>query len=101
MGTVNTLVALRAIQKSKNAALTSFACNYNDVESKKCAVECLELLLQMTNIKTIDFIGNLQSKKLCREWSDKFIGRTINLVPEDEPIDEEDEEEDEENDDVD
>lgn len=53
----------------------------------------------MNHIQTIDFIGNLQSKKLCKEWSQKFIGRTINLVPEDEPLDDEDEDEDQEDDD--
>jgi len=55
----------------------------------------------MNHIQTIDFIGNLQSKKLSREWSEKFCGRKINLFPEDEPLDDEDEDEDEEEDDVD
>jgi hypothetical protein len=39
--------------------LRTFSCNYNDVESVKAAKECLDILIEMEGVKSVDFIGNV------------------------------------------
>jgi Ran GTPase-activating protein 1 len=72
MGTANVLAALRALKLSANKELKHFSCNYNDVESRKAATEILEVLIQMEGIVSVDFIGNVPSKKFNKEWLAKF-----------------------------
>jgi Ran GTPase-activating protein (RanGAP) involved in mRNA processing and transport len=47
MGTANVLATLRALKKSGNHNLAYFSCNYNDVESKIAANECLSILVEI------------------------------------------------------
>lgn len=106
MGTANVLAALRAAKKAQDhTKITYFSCNYNDVESKVAAAECLQILLEMESIKTVDFIGNVQSRKFTKEWQVKFTDSEKDLkVTEEEEMDDDeaadaDEEEDEEEED--
>ena len=82
MGTVNVIAAIRAL-KSGSKLLRKFSCNYNDVESRKCARECLELLLALEHIKEIEFVGNVESHKLRGEFYERFEKRELKLDEED------------------
>ena len=94
MGTVNVLVTLRALVAG-SSKVRKFGCNYNDVESKKCAVECLELLLKVESLENIDFVGNMESVRLQKEWKAKFEGKEIRLAEDEECSDDDCDEEDE------
>ena len=113
IGAVNVLVALRALKKSQTKTLKSFSCNYNEVENKEAAKECLDILLELkaqeeeeAALSSVDFIGNFESRKLTQEYAEKFneAGVTLKLkeVDEDEDDDlsegDDDEEEEEDED---
>lgn len=104
MGTANVLAVLRALRKSTQTALQVFSCNYNDVESRQAACECLEVLLAIEGLQHCDFVGNVQQRKWNKEWIAKFTeaGKTLKVFEEGESDDEaagSDEEEDEPSDD--
>jgi len=96
MGTANVLAALRVLKLSANKELKHFSCNYNDVESRKAATECLEVLISLEGINSVDFIGNVQSKKFNKEWIAKFAEAEKSLKVFEEEDEEGDEDEDEE-----
>jgi len=59
MGTINVIVALRALKSNANVKLTSFHCNYNDVEHKDLGSECLDILAALEGIEFVEFVGNI------------------------------------------
>lgn len=69
------------------------------MEGNQFAEECLRILHGFTSLKEIDFVGNVQSAKLQKEWLSKFEGRSLKLVEDDtECCDDEDDEDEEEDD---
>ena len=78
---------MRALKASSNTKLEKFCCRYNDIESRECASQCLEILLAMDSLQTIEFTGNVESKKFQKEWIAKFGDRKITFTEEEEGSD--------------
>lgn len=103
MGEMNVVAALRALHyhHRHRAELYRFACNFNEIENKKIAIECLDTLHLIHSLEHIDFIGNVESKKMQKEYLKKFEGKTIRFVEEEESDDDTEEEEEEDEEEVD
>ena len=97
MGNKAVLMVMRAIKDSVAfETLKELKCNFNEVESSKVAIECMQIMLEMKNLKVIEFMGNDFSNKIKKEYALKFQEQEKKFTYKDEEEDEGEEEEGEE-----
>jgi len=75
-----------------------FMCNYNECEEKEAAATVLQQLAALGTLKTIDFVGNVESRKFNKTVKAEFQKRDIALRVFEDEENEEDEDDDDEDD---
>jgi hypothetical protein len=73
-------------------------CNYNECEEKEAAATVLQQLAALGTLKTIDFVGNVESRKFNKTVKAEFQKRDIALRVFEDEENEEDEDDDDEDD---
>lgn len=54
-------------------------CNYNECDEKDAAAEVLKTLAALGSLKSIDFVGNIESRKFNKTVSSAFSAQNILL----------------------
>ena len=58
--------------KALQEGIESFHSNYNEFDDRDLATEVLEHLYKLTSLKTVDFVGNVDSLKFNKAASAAF-----------------------------
>lgn len=75
MGQKNVLL----VATSLKAGLSHFMCNYNECEEKDAAAQVLKALAGLGSLKTIDFVGNVESRKFNNTVKAEFQKQNVVL----------------------